>query len=170
MGKVTEAALTDTSGQRKQWTVVRIGWFLWHLLQMVLAMIVGMAIYIALVRLSLAADGYRAMQIEQPLLWYSEMALFMTVPMVALMRRQGHRWRQCTAMSAAMVIPPIGLIALVQLGVTAHLPWLSSRTLPESTHIAMLLGMLVFMVHHRDEYGDRMQHRSWSVPSDVDQG
>jgi hypothetical protein len=159
MGKVAEAAVTDTPGQRKQWTVVRIGWFFWHLLQMVLAMIVGMAIYIALVRLSITADGYRAMQVEQPFLWFFEMAVFMTVPMVALMRRQGHRWRQCTAMSAAMVIPPVGLIGLVQLGAIAYLPWLSSRTLPESTHIAMLLGMLVFMVYRRAEYGDRMHHR-----------
>jgi hypothetical protein len=63
-------------------------------------------------------------------------------------------------MSAAMLIPPAGLIALVQLGVTAYLPWLSPRTLPESTHIAMLLGMLAVMLYRRAEYSDNRHHHS----------
>ena len=113
-----------------------------------------------LFRLVLTPDGYKAMQTEQPFLWYFEMAPFMAVPMVALMRHHGYRWRQCTEMSAAMLIPPAGLIALVQVGVTAYLPWFSTRTLPESTHIAMLLSMLVLMLYRRAEYSDRRHHRS----------
>ncbi len=93
-------------------------------------------------------------------LWYSEMGVFMTVPMVALMRHHGYRWRQYAEMSGAMLIPPTGLIALVQLGVTAYLSWLSPQTLPASTHIAMLLGMLVVMLYRRADYGDRRHHRS----------
>jgi len=134
--------------------------FLWHLLQMVLAMAVGMAIYVALFSLVLTPEGYKAMRIEQPLLWYTEMAVFMTVPMVALMRHHGFRWRQCAEMSGAMLIPPMGLIVLVQLGVTAYLPLLSARTLPESTHIAMLLGMLAVMLYRRAEYSDSRHHHS----------
>ena len=125
---------------------------------MVLAMAVGMAIYVAVFRMVLTPEGYKAMQIEQPFLWYSEMAVFMTVPMVALMRHHGYRWRQCAEMSGAMLIPPTGLIALVQLGVTPYLPWLSTRTLPESSHIAMLLGMLVVMLYRRAEYSDSRHH------------
>jgi hypothetical protein len=115
----------------QQGSVAKVGHFLWHLLQMVLAMAVGMAIYVALFRLVPTPESYQAMQIEQPLLWYSEMAVFMT---------------------------PTGLIALVQLGVTAYLPWLSTRTLPESTHIAMS-SMLVSMLYRHAEYsGDRDYH------------
>ncbi len=136
----------------------KLRYFLWHLLQMLLAMAVGMAIYVALFRLVLTPEGYKAMQIERPFLWYSEMAVFMTVPMVVLMRHHGYRWRQCAEMSSAMLIPPTGLIALVHLGVTAYLPWLSPRTLPESTHVAMLLGMLVVMLYRRAEYSDGGHH------------
>ncbi len=136
----------------------KVGHFVWHLVQMVLAMAVGMAIYVALFRLVLTPEGYKAVQIEQPFLWYAEMAVFMTVPMVAWMRHHGYRWRRCAEMSGAMLIPPAGLIALVQLGVTAYLPWLSTRTLPASTHIAMLLGMLLSMLHRRAEYSDGRHH------------
>ena len=123
-------------------------------------MAVGMAIYVALSRLVLTPEGYKAMQFEQPFLWYSEMAVFMAVPMVALMRHHGYRWRQCAEMSGAMLIPPTGLIALVQLGVPAYLPWLSTRTLPISTHIAILLSMLVAMLYRRAEYSDSRHHHN----------
>jgi hypothetical protein len=151
----TTIAATDTHRHRKDATVAKIGRFASHLLQMILAMVVGMAVYVALARWILSSEGYRAMQVERPFLWYSEMAVFMTVPMVARMRRHGYTWRQCAEMSAAMLIPPVGLIALVQLGVTAYLPWLSPRTLPEFTHVAMLFGMLGSMVYRRAHYSGR---------------
>jgi len=155
MDKLGDARTIEIHRHHQQDFVAKLGHFLWHLLQMVLAMAVGMAIYVALFRLVLTPEGYQAMPIEQPFLWYAEMAVFMTVPMVALMRHHGYRWRRCAEMSGAMLIPPTGLIALVRLDVTAYLPWLSPRTLPESTHIAMLLGMLVVMLYRRAEYSDR---------------
>ncbi len=158
MHKLGDARTIEIDRHHQQGSVAKIGHFLWHLLQMVLAMAVGMAIYVALFRLVLTPTGYKAMQVEQPFLWYSEMAVFMTVPMVALMRHHGHGWRQCAEMSGAMLIPPAGLIALVQLGVTAYLPWLSTRTLPVSTHIAMLLGMLLWMLYRRAEYSDSRRY------------
>ena len=154
MDKLGDARTIEIDRRHQQGFVAKLGHFLWHLLQMVLAMAVGMAIYVALFRLVLTPEGYKAMQVEQPFLWYSEMAVFMTVPMVALMRHHGYRWRQCAEMSGAMLIPPAGLIALVQLGVTGYLPWLSTRTLPVSTHIAMLLSMLLSMLYRRAEYSD----------------
>jgi hypothetical protein len=160
MDKRDDAGTIEIDRHHRQDFVAQVGHFLWHLLQMVLAMAGGMAIYVALFRLVLTPEGYKAMQSEQPFLWYSEMAVFMTVPMVALMRHHGYRWRQCAEMSGAMFIPPTGLIALVQLGVTAYLPWLSTRTLPVSTHIAMLLSMFVVMLYRRAEYGESMYHRS----------
>jgi hypothetical protein len=58
-----------------------------------------------------------------------------------------------------MLIPPAGLIALVHVGVTAYLPWLSMRTLPASAHIEMILSMLVLMLYRHAEYsGDRHHH------------
>ena len=114
MDELGDASTTEIHRPHEQGSVPKVGQFLWHLLQMVLAMAAGMAIYVALFRLILTPDGYKAMQTEQPFLWYFETAPFMAVPMVALMRYHGYRWRQCTEMSAAMLIPPAGLIALVQ--------------------------------------------------------
>lgn len=120
---------------------------------MVLAMAAGMAIYSALSRVILGPEGDEAIRVQQPFLWYFAMAPFMTVPMVALMRRHGYRWRQCTEMSAAMVIPPAALIALVHVGVTAYLPWLSMQTLPASVHIGMVLSMAGLMLYRHVDYG-----------------
>jgi hypothetical protein len=153
MDNLDDARTREIDRHHRQGSVAKLGPFLWHLLQMVLAMAVGMAIYVVLFRLALTPEGYKAMQVEQPFLWYSEMAVFMTVPMVALMRHHGYSWRQCAEMSGAMLIPPAGIITLVQLGATAYLPWLSARTLPVSTHIAMLLGMFLSMLYRRAEYG-----------------
>lgn len=80
------------------------------------------------------------------------MAVFMTVPMVALMRYyQAHSWRQCAEMTCAMLAPPGAVAALVQFGVIAY-PWLAVSTLPASTHVTMLLGMIVLMLYRRDHY------------------
>jgi hypothetical protein len=38
------------------------------------------------------------------------MAFSMSVPMVALMRRQGHGWRNSVEMSAAMFVPALVII------------------------------------------------------------
>jgi hypothetical protein len=144
---------------RQSAAVVKVGRFLWHLVQMVAAMAAGMAVYVALSRLVLTPEGYRALQVERPFLWYAGMAAPMTAPMVALMRRHGHGWRQCVEMTVAMLLPPAGLIALVHLGVAADFPGLSARTLPESTHVAMLLGMLLSMLHRHAEYSEARHPR-----------
>lgn len=157
MDKLGDARTIEIHRHHQQGFVATVGQFLWHLLQMVLAMAVGMAISVALFRLVLTPEGYKAMQIEQPFLWYSEMAVFMTVPMVALMRHHGYRWRQCAEMTGAMLVPPGTVAALVQFGVTAY-PWLAVSTLPASTHVTMLLGMIVLMLYRRDQYAGTHSH------------
>ncbi len=146
----------------------RVRYFLWHLLQMVLAMAAGMAIYVALVHMILTSEGYHAMQIEQPFLWYFEMAVFMTVPMIALMRRHGYAWRLCAEMGAAMLVPPAAFVALVQFGVATWLPLLSAPTLSAWTHGAMLLGMLGAALYRRAEYSARAHHQTSESPGAVD--
>jgi hypothetical protein len=109
---------------------------------MILAMGIGMAIFTVLFRVLLTSTGYLALRTETPFLWFAGMAVFMTVPMVALMRYyQAHSWRQCAEMTGAMLVPPGTVAALVQFGVIAY-PWLAVSTLPASTHVTMLLGMI----------------------------
>lgn len=143
--------------------LTKSGRFLWHLLQMIAAMAVGMAIYVGLFRLIFGSDAYEARRLGQPLLWYGEMAVFMTIPMIALMRRHRYSWQLCLEMGAAMVIPPAALVALVQLGLAASLPSLSAQTLSAWTHGAMLLGMLGTALYRRAEYSAGAHHHTSEI-------
>ena len=65
MDKLSDARPIKIHRHRKPGSVAKVGRFLWHLLRMVLAMAVGMAIYVALFRLILTPEGYKAMRVEQ---------------------------------------------------------------------------------------------------------
>jgi len=126
--------------------------FLRHLLQMILAMAAGMAIFIVLFRVLLTPTGYVALETQRPLLWFAGMGVFMTVPMIVWMRYyHANSWRQCAEMTGAMLVPSGTIAALVQFGAIAY-PWLAVSTLSISTHVAMLLGMIVLMLYRRDHY------------------
>jgi hypothetical protein len=133
-------------------SVTKFGRLVRHLLEMVLAMAVGMAIFVVSLHWLLTPTGYLALQTHDPFLWFAGMGVFMTVPMIALMRYyQAHSWRQCGEMTVAMLVPPGTIAALVQLGVVAY-PWLAVSTLSHSTHVTMLLGMIVLMLYRRDQH------------------
>jgi hypothetical protein len=122
------------------------------LLQTVLAMAVGMVTFIVVFHTLLTSAGYLALQTQSPFLWFASMSVFMTAPMIVLMRyHQRHSWRDCTEMIAAMLVPSGVLAALVQFDVVVY-PWLDVRTLSHSTHVAMLLGMIILMLYRRDKF------------------
>jgi len=110
---------------------------------MVLAMMAGMAVYKVLFGVLLAP----AALVVYPLLKYPLMFAFMTPPMVALMRYHGYNWRRTTEMVGAMIGPPAVLVVLVLCGLSAFLPLLSGGTLGPLTHIAMLVGMVAWMLY-----------------------
>ena len=138
----------------------KVGYFLWHLLQMLLAMMAGMASYGLLSGMLPAASDYAALLAAYPTLEYPVMFAFMTPPMVALMRLHGYNWRRTTEMVGAMLGPPAVLIALVLGGASDYLPWLSVSTLGLSTHVAMLVGMVVWMLYRGAEIEHLGQHKS----------
>ena len=138
----------------------KVGYFLWHLLQMVLAMMAGMAIYGVLSGMLPAASAYAALLVAYPPLEYPVMFAFMTPPMVALMRYHGYNWRHTTEMVGAMLGPPAVIITLVLCGASDYLPWLSVGTLGLSTHIAMLVGMILWMLYRLTEIQHLVQHNS----------
>src|SRR6266498_1022765 len=77
-----------------------VGGFLWHLLQMVLAMEVGMAVYHLLLGTVLTGTGYAALTREYRLFGYWMMVVSMALPMIALMRYyHKSNWRYCGAMT-----------------------------------------------------------------------
>jgi hypothetical protein len=115
-----------------------LGHFIRHYLEMVVAMFIGMFAYGIIFKRGMAFTGYFDEAV---------MAAFMTVPMVAWMLHRGHTWHQSAEMSIAMLLPMAVVVVFLagQLGV-------SNRMFGMSTHIAMLLGMLVLMIVRRADY------------------
>ena len=124
-------------------------YFARHYLEMVVAMFVGMAVLWLPSSLALSAAGMGPSELrdDAPALLLSVMAVTMTVPMVAWMRYRGHGWPASAEVAAAMVVPTLGVIAVLWAGLVDDL-----GTLLALEHVAMLLGMLVAMVLRRDVY------------------
>ena len=116
-----------------------------HYVEMVVAMLLGMLL------LDLATlpfgdpPGY-----DTTLGMYLYMAVAMSAPMIAWMRRMGHPWRDCWEMTAWMVAPMFALVSPVVLDIP--LPGLDEHSLMSLSHLAMLAGMAVLMLYRWDVY------------------
>ena len=84
---------------------------------------------------------------ERPEVTLIEMAVTMTVPMVAWMRYRGHSWRRCSEMTAAMLVPALAALALLATGVVTD-----ADALLALEHAEMLPSMLAAMLYRRREY------------------
>lgn len=87
--------------------------FLWHFLQMAVAMELGMMVYHKLLWPFLAPTRFSALTDQYPLLGYWMMLLSMALGMIVLMRYHKSAWRYCMEMTGAMFVPLIALTALV---------------------------------------------------------
>jgi YHS domain-containing protein len=117
--------------------------FVLHFLEMSIAMIVGMLLFMAI-------PG--VMQLPKALHLLG-MAAAMTVPMIAWMRIRGHGWRHGVEMSLGMLLPWAAVLALVGLGAAAVVPWLEQADGP-----AMFLGMLAVMLLRPGHYAHAHHH------------
>jgi len=135
-------------GMRLRRRAAGAGRFLWHLLQMVLAMEAGMAAYHLALHTALTGTGYTALTDASPLFEYWMMVASMTLPMIALMRLY-HKssWRSCSEMTAVMLVPPAVLTLLV-LGDLIPLQTLQALGDP-----LMILAMAADMLLRRDQHG-----------------
>ena len=130
----------------------KTGRFLLHLLEMLIAMQVGMGFFHLMLGLIRIYSSSRAFE-SGTTLHAITMTVFMTIPMVAWMIFRGHGWRHCIEMVVAM-IAPVALIGLLcQLGVDESLPWLAGLSTP-----LMFLGMILAMVYRRDHYTRAKNH------------
>jgi hypothetical protein len=122
------------------------GWrFTRHLLEMVAAMVAGMAVLGAAIWVLGEPPGYSSLLVE-----YGLMGASMSVTMVAWMRHRGHSWSDGREMTAAMLVPMLAPVALVELGVAV--PGLSEGSLMMLAHVAMIGGMVALMVYRWDRY------------------
>jgi hypothetical protein len=121
-----------------------------HYLEMVAAMFLGMGVLIMPLGAALGLVGMSLHDTDA--LMISGMAATMTAPMVAWMRYRGHGLAACAEMTAAMVVPTLGVLALLWSGLVGDL-----GTLLLIQHLVMLPSMLVAMLLRRDEYTGRVQ-------------
>ena len=117
--------------------VISTGRFVLHFVEMWIAMLVGMAVF-------MVVPGVMALP---AVLHQTGMALSMSLPMVAWMRIRGHGWRHGIDMTLAMLVPWAVVEGLTGLGAGSALPWLA-----QSGTAAMALGMLGIMLFRREHY------------------
>jgi hypothetical protein len=118
--------------------------FIRHYLEMVAAMLLGMAVLGIPGLLALEALGVNS---DAAGVLLFGMAITMTVPMVAWMRHRGHGWRPCWEMSAAMFVPTIGALALLEAGALGD-----AHAAMGVQHVVMFPAMLGVMLLRRGEY------------------
>ena len=139
------ARTTSVIGTRKRTAVYR---FARHLVEMIVAMMLGMAALGALWRALLSgwAVDLSAFSLDHAALVALVMAFDMTVPMVWWMRRRGHDWARAAEMAGAMFVPTLLLIGLLHVGA------ISADSLIGLEHGLMLPSMLLVMFWRLDAY------------------
>ena len=114
--------------------------------EMLGAMVVGMVALGMPADMALSGLGVKLAD-DAPAALLLGMGITMTVPMVAWTRYRGHGWSASNEMAASMMIPTVGVIALLAVGLVEDL-----GTLLLIEHVAMLSSMLAVMLRRRDEY------------------
>jgi hypothetical protein len=127
-----------------------VGWrFTRHLLEMVLAMMLGMGVFGLALAVMGEFPGYANLLVR-----YGLMGAFMAAPMVAWMRYRGHAWSDGLEMTAAMVAPMFALVIPVEFGVVG----LTGYSLMMLSHVAMIGGMVLLMLYRLDRYAHVHDH------------
>jgi len=117
-----------------------------HYAEMVVVMLAGMGLLGVPARW--ATDGvWPGVDGDDPTLMLARMAATMTLPMIPWMRWRGHGGLPTLEMAGAMVVPAIGVIALLEAGVIETV-WVAMTV----EHVAMFIAMFVAMVAGPLEY------------------
>ena len=131
------------------WHSVRKRRFLRHLLEMIVAMMLGMCVLGALfgvLHVVVFGSGFAAAWQRIVELAAFAMAFNMTLPMVLWMRHRRHSWERGGEMAAAMFVPALALLMLFWVG-----------AIPEGSVVPLQMGlmlpaMLLVMLYRVDEY------------------
>lgn len=132
---------------------LKVGRFVWHLLEMVLAMQVGGLLFLVLIRVIPESSSFAPALARGTLSRPIVSGILMTLPMVAWMIFRGHGWRHSLEMAAAMLAPIAAILAMRILGADAYLPWLAKLSCP-----SMYPAMLAAMLYRRDHYTGQAGH------------
>jgi hypothetical protein len=131
------------------WHSERTRRFLRHLLEMTVAMMLGMCVLGAafgVLHVVVFGSGFAAAWQRHVELAAFAMAFNMTLPMLLWMRHRGHSWERGGEMATAMVVPALALLVLFWLGVIPEGPVVPLQM------ALMLPAMILLMLYRADEY------------------
>ena len=123
--------------------------FLRHLVEMTVAMVLGMVVLgIAFRQLHIVlfGTGFDDAWHRHTELAVFAMAFNMTLPMVVWMHHRGHSWERGGEMATAMFLPALALLVLFWLGV------LSAHVVLPLQMVLMLPSMILALLYRVDEY------------------
>ena len=123
--------------------------WLGHFVEMVIAMIVGMAVLGMQVEAIAAAMGQRDLHRNLPELATILMVVEMALPMALWMRYRGHGRRGVLEMTSAMSLPAVALVGAGALG------FIDRSAVMSIYHPAMYAAMVGLMVYRRREFAAR---------------
>ena len=130
-----------------------------HFVEMVVAMLVGMAVLGMAAAVICTALGHAGFLTHHAGLRGFVMALNMTIGMAVWMRYRGHGWAAIGDMGAAMFLPY--MLFLGPYWASA----ISAGVLLVGMHVLMLPAMMVAMLHRRDDYAHNHHHHHHHVTS-----
>jgi glucose-6-phosphate-specific signal transduction histidine kinase len=100
--------------------VARAGYFVWHLIEMCLAMCIGGIPLIILFFVGAAKIGYPDLLQKSPELSVLLVGFILALPMTAWMRFRGHDWQSTIEMASTTIVLAILLVTLGWLGILAR--------------------------------------------------
>ena len=129
--------------------------FVWHFLEMALAMQIGGLLFLPLIRVIPESSSFAPVLARGTLSRPIVSGILMTLPMVTWMIFRGHGWQHSLEMAAAMLAPVAAILVFRFLRADTYLPWLAKLSCP-----SMYPAMLAAMLYRRDHYTGQDGHRA----------
>ena len=138
--------------------VARAGYFVWHLIEMCLAMCIGGIPLIILFFVGAAKIGYPDLFQQSPELSVLVVGFILSLPMTAWMRFRGHDWQSTLEMASTTLILAILLVGLGWLGILARdslFGWLTRFACP-----IMIIPMLFRLEMYTGSHASHSSHHT----------
>lgn len=127
-----------------------------HVLEMVLSMAIPMVVLAGTFWIALPAAGLEGFRpgagTAAGVLAVAAAVALMTTPMIALMRRRGHPWREAGEMTLAMFAPLVLLAPLLRIALPRWGIAVGPSVMVPVALVAMTLPMVLLMLWRRDRY------------------
>jgi len=138
--------------------IARAGYFVWHLIEMCLAMCIGGIPLIILFFVGAAKFGYPDLFQQSPEVSVLAVGFILALPMTAWMRFRGHDWQSTLEMASTTIVLAILLVTLGWLGILARsslFEWLTRFACP-----VMIIPMLFRLEMYTGSHASHSHHQA----------